>query len=106
MRRSLLALLIVTGLAGCATQKEWVATGGSRADGTVRLSFEVAQFEAPQTNEQQGLTVARARCVAWGYQDAEAFGGVQRTCNERNSYGCTSWLITKEYQCLGKGDVR
>ncbi len=33
-------------LAGCATQKIMVPTGGSRADGTVNLSYEYGMFEA------------------------------------------------------------
>jgi len=31
-------------LAGCATTKDWSATGGSQADGTVRLSYEFGPF--------------------------------------------------------------
>jgi hypothetical protein len=34
-------------LAGYATTKEFVATGGSRADGTVHLSYEYGMFESP-----------------------------------------------------------
>ena len=39
---ALVLVLVLTqpfSLAGCATKKEFVATGGSRADGTVSLSY-------------------------------------------------------------------
>ena len=100
--KHLLLLSLVAVLTGCATQKEWVASGGSRADGTVRLSYEYALFEQPQVNDAQGLAVAKTRCVAWGYQEAEAFGMALRTCNNMTSSGCNSWIVTRIYQCIGK----
>jgi len=105
VRKLIALLLIAVGLTGCATQKEWVATGGSRADGTVRLSYDYGAFEVPQVDNQQGLDIARSRCIAWRYQDAEAFGGERRACNNMTSSGCMGWIITREYQCLGKGDT-
>jgi hypothetical protein len=71
------ALLLAT---GCATVKTLEATGGSRSDGTVELSYEYGGFETPQVQWQQGLFTARERCAAWGYSDAEAFGGQKETC--------------------------
>lgn len=87
---------------GCAVTKEYAATGGSRSDGIVKLSYEVRQFEMPNVNEQQGLNIARVKCKGWGYNDAESFGGITRTCNDFSlTQQCRQWLITKEYQCLG-----
>jgi hypothetical protein len=102
--RKRLGLLLVAALsvAGCATAKEWVATGGSRADGVVKLSYQYGLFERPQVSAQQGLELAKSRCTAWGYSGAEAFGGVIRVCNNYGSSGCISWLVTAEYQCLGR----
>ena len=34
-------------LAGCAVNKDWVAAGGSRADGTVKLAYEYGEFQKP-----------------------------------------------------------
>lgn len=97
------ALVVVTiGLSGCATTKEWSATSGSRSDGVVKLSYEYGLFEQPQVSEQQGVELAKSRCIAWGYSGAEAFGGLTRVCNNRTPSGCNSWLVTREYQCLGK----
>lgn len=87
---------------GCAVQKQWVPVGGSRSDGTVKLSYEYGMFENPQLSAQQGLEAAAARCKAWGYSNADAFGGVQRNCTSRDQYGsCTYWIVSAEYQCTG-----
>ena len=99
-------VLFIVGLTlgSCATtvKKELVATGGSRADGTVQLSFEHGSLEKPQLDEAQGLETARVRCRAWGYSDAQTFGGMARNCQLANQYGCTRWYVTINYQCLGK----
>ena len=104
----LLVSLSVTVFAGCMKRvsKNWAATGGSRSDATVRMSYEHSLYEIPEVNEQEALNLARARCKSWGYQDAEAFGGVMKICNGgRDGWGnCMNWLVTKEYQCLGRGD--
>jgi hypothetical protein len=94
------ALLTV---AACATAKTYTATGGSRSDGTVRLSYEVGMLEVPTVDEAQGLSIARQRCATWGYSGAEAFGGVTSQCTAMSSSGCMTTLITKEYQCTGTG---
>jgi hypothetical protein len=90
-------------LAACATAKSYTATGGSRSDGTVRLSYEVGMFEVPTVDENQGLQLARQRCATWGYTGAEAFGGTTSQCTSMGSSGCMVTLVTKEYQCTGNG---
>lgn len=91
-------------LAACATAKTWTATGGSRADGTVALSYEYGLFESPVTDDAAGLTLARQRCAVWGYSGAEAFGGVTTQCNAMGSSGCIRTLVTKQFQCTGQGN--
>ncbi len=82
--------------------KEWIATGGSRADGTVKLSFEYTVFESRRIDVEQGVSIAAQRCEEWGYSGAEAFGGSDRKCEEVNGHGdCIAWLVTAEYQCTG-----
>ena len=99
MKRVVLALL-----SGCVTTKDWSATGGSRSDGVVRLSYEVGEFQKAQLNEQQAINLATQRCKTWGYTGAEAFGGVTRQCNVPGGFGgCTQWMVTKEFQCTGTG---
>lgn len=105
MKNVLLPMLITSLViaAGCATNvpKELVATGGSRSDGTVEMSFEHYAMEQPQVDYAKGLEVARMRCAKWGYSDAEQFGGVSRTCQSATQYGCGRWLAKMTYQCLG-----
>ncbi len=99
--RKILICFIVVFLTGCAVKKNYSAIGGSRADGIIQLSYDMTQFEMPQPDEQQGITLARRKCNAWGYSGAEPFEGTVRTCNETTLSSCSSWRITKDYQCLG-----
>jgi len=101
-------LIVATALvlvSGCATTKTWSATGGSRADATVKLSYEHGPFEKPQLNELDALNLATSRCKTWGYSGAQAFGGVTQQCNMPGGMGgCNRWLVTKEFQCTGLGN--
>ena len=104
MKGLLVVLAASVALAGCATTKSWSATGGSRADATVRLSYEYGALEKPQVNELEAQNLATARCKTWGYTGAEAFGGSTQQCNMPGGMsGCNRWLVTKEYQCTGTG---
>jgi len=91
----LLALMTLI-VSGCSTTKILEATGGSRSDGVVELSYTVHRFEIPDTDPEQGLSVARARCQAWGYRSAEAFGGSKKTCQNQD---CSVYVLTFPYQC-------
>ncbi len=102
MRVTLIAAALAVSMSGCAVQKTLTPTGGSRSDGVVRLSYVLNMFEKPVVNYSQGLEAARQRCMAWGYSDAEAFGGATQQCQQFNGYGnCVSALVTLEYQCTG-----
>jgi hypothetical protein len=93
--------LIIMCLQGCAVQKQLTPTGGSRADGTVKMSYECGAYEVPKVDAQQGWRDAKRRCQSWGYEDAEAFGGFTRSCIYSSGSGCSRWLVTHEYQCTG-----
>ena len=87
---------------GCAVNKDWVATGGSRSDGVVRLSIDYGPFDDVRASEVQALNLATQRCKSWGYNGAEAFGGATTQCVQRGAYGdCYLNRITKPYQCTG-----
>ena len=88
-------------LAGCAVVKTPVDTGGSKADGTVEMSFEYGGFERPTVNWDAARATAASRCSAWGYNDAQPFGGVIQKCQAANQYGCVRWFVTRRYQCTG-----
>ncbi len=95
-------LLAVIFLNGCAMQQNYTATGGSKSDGTIRLSYEAPGLRDVIVDENQGLQLAISRCKSWGYTGAEEFGGITRVCQMPGGSICPSWLITKEYQCLDK----
>lgn len=101
MKKLSLMIFLSLCLSGCAVQKQLVPTGGSRADGTVKLSYEYGLFEQPVLDPQQGYRSAKQRCVAWGYADAEAFGGQITQCINFNQHGCNRWMATMEFQCTG-----
>ena len=96
---SVLFLTIVF-LGGCVSTKYWSATGGSRADGVVRLAFNKGTLQRVQLDESQAISVATERCKNWGYNGAEAFGGVTYQCIQTGQYGCVTETVTKEYQCV------
>ena len=91
--------LVVFLLLGCAVNKTLTATGGSKSDGIVEMSYEYGGFESPKVDWAQGLSVATERCTSWGYQSAQAFGGTTKTCTSYNSYGCMQFFVTAKFQC-------
>ena len=92
---------LIFSLSACSTVKTLQATGGSKSDGVVELSYEYGMFENPQVDFNQGLEQASSRCQAWGYTTAQAFGGSTSQCQRRNGYGnCVQELVTVKYQCL------
>lgn len=104
MNMRAVAMLGVLVLSGCATTKPWSAIGGSRADATVRLSYEYGLLERPLTDDAEALDLAIARCRTWDYTGAEAFGGVTQVCSVPSGmHGCDRFVVTKEFQCTGSG---
>lgn len=99
--RNIFLILMALSFSGCAVQKEMIATGGSRADGTIKLSYQVSPIEFPIIDENKSLTSAVQRCKAWGYENAEKFGGSNTTCTSPSFAGCALYTVTTEYQCTG-----
>lgn len=98
------ASVILAALSGCTTTKNWSATGGSRSDATVTLSYEVGEFEKAEVSESAAISIAGRRCRSWGYEGAEAFGGITRSCIQFGGFsGCSRWLVSKAFQCEGDG---
>lgn len=97
-------LCVASVLSACATPAAVQATGGSRADGTVRLSYEYKDWPltVPKVDAEQALTTAIARCKGWGYSGAEPFGGHSSLCTKQGLIsGCGTWTVTLTYQCTG-----
>ncbi|ROH79800.1 MULTISPECIES: YecR family lipoprotein [Lonsdalea] len=103
MQNKLMAILFFTLLiSGCLTTKELIPTGGSKADGTVRMGYSFGMFESPVIDPKQGMTLAKARCAAWSYSGAEPFGGFTSKCTQPSYSGCMQTTVTVEYQCTGE----
>lgn len=108
----LLVVLALIGGSGCATQKipvNWTPSGGSRADATVEMGVIYSPaHEYPATQPERLLEMAKERCRAWGYADAEVFGQPVERCTSR-SYGpfgqvvCLEMQAKQVFQCLGRG---
>lgn len=102
---SIVTLALLASLTtGCATtvNKTLQATGGSRADGMVEMSFEHTWLEKPVVQWEQGKITAGERCRAWGYDRAEPFGGASTQCKQYNGFGdCMQAVVTIRYQCIG-----
>jgi hypothetical protein len=80
-----------------------VPVNGSKADATVRLAFEYGLFEKPVVDWDYANLAARRSCGAWGYKNAQMFGGSQNICLAYNGYGnCTLVQVNYTYQCIGK----
>jgi len=92
-------------LTGCAkkTPKTFLPVGGSKADATVKLSYDYNPArEIPVIDEKQTAMAAKRKCQAWGYQDASPFGAVISTCTRFDPWaGCINMSVITEYQCIG-----
>jgi hypothetical protein len=103
---ALLALTVIAALPGCATKKDFYATGGSRADGTVDMAYDFRPFEQPVVDHQQAQKLAKSKCGVWGYSSAEPFGGKTTNCYRRDGWGnCTAGQVIVKYQCIGNLDA-
>lgn len=101
MQKTICSIILVLILTGCATEKIMRATGGSKADGTVNLSYEHGLFEKPKIDYELARQTALKRCVAWGYKNANAFDAGVADCVARNAYGnCIRQRVTVSYQCV------
>jgi len=102
MRRSTIILAaLAVALAGCTVKKVPMPSGGSKADGTVVMSYEFGAFEKPQINWWEAEKTAKARCAAWGYTGAIRFGAERRECTYMTNSGCMQYMAHVTYQCTG-----
>ena len=101
------AIALAVTLAGCVTTPVApVDVGGSRADATVVMGATASSAAA--VDWKQGLHLVAKRCGAWGFRRAQAFSGTLSECQEQTcttsnvitSCFCTSYTITRTYQCL------
>ena len=100
MTRILFAFGLIALLTACNVTKTPVATGGSRADASIEMSYDVGGFETVTPDWSAAQTAATERCQAWGFSKAEGFEGISTQCNAFNAYGCVNETVTRTYQCL------
>lgn len=101
--RFLAAAALLLNLAACATSQKWAVSGGDRADGVVRISYEYPEFQQPEVSDEQALKIALNRCEGWGYEEAKPIAGQLRQCSNMEGSNCNLWTVTREYQCTQKG---
>ncbi len=97
-----LPLVVATSflLSACSSNMEMKATGGSKSDGTVTLSFDHAAIVNPIIDEKKALQTAKSKCNVWGFRNAKAFGGSTKKClEEYKTGGCVGYRVSKVYQC-------
>jgi hypothetical protein len=93
-------LICTLALTGCATPVTLQAISGSKSDATVKLAYQYGLFEKPIVNWDLAATTAKQRCSAWGYKNAEKFGGSEEHCLSYNGYGdCINMQVNVTYQC-------
>lgn len=91
---------IAFALSGCAAVTDMSATGGSRADGIVEMSYQYMPFQQIKIDKTKALQSATKRCRSWGYQSAESFDDGLQSCVERDMFSCNLYRVTVRYQCL------
>lgn len=102
MKKAIFSLSTALILTACATPMIVPsATGGSKADGIIELSYEYNEYQKPVVDEQAALQIAQQRCNAWGYKKVNKFGGQKRQCVQRGTFTtCGITQVTVQYQCI------
>ncbi|EBZ0015944.1 hypothetical protein ABN36_18390 [Salmonella enterica subsp. enterica] len=103
---SLFSLMIIS---GCAVKREPLPIGGSKSDGVVKMGYSYGDtygaFEVPKIDKIKTEALAAKKCQAWGYDNAEAFGGEVSNCVIPSLGGCARTNVYIEYQCISNDTV-
>lgn len=86
-------------LVACSTVKVPTPSGGSKADGIIRMSYKNGMFETASADWDAAEKIAAQRCSDWGYKGAKRFGVETSACQAYDSGICISSIKTVEYQC-------
>ncbi len=77
------------------------ATGGSRSDAIIELSFNHRMFENYVIDKDKSHATALRKCKIWGFTDTEPFGGTTTSCARYNyANNCVEYKVSIPYQCL------
>ena len=113
MKNFLIATCLSVLVAACTTTEkmDWVARGGSKADGNVSLGIDVPpKMGIRETNVQWDINQANAeanrRCQNCGYSSADIYRDNQfpvlKTCYPQGISPCWSKSYKIDYQCIDK----
>ena len=110
MKKAILfvCLICVTSLSACApidfesgTSKRtvpWVATDGSKSGATIKMECSYDELLETPNELYEAQNIAMQKCQAWGYDQAEPFGGITTKCLSLDCHYKKAEII---YQCLG-----
>lgn len=93
-------MAVVLSVSACTTVTDMSATGGSRADGIVDMSYQYDVLQRVMIDKVKAQESAARRCQAWGYKSAESFDNGIRTCVDRDFISCNVYQVTVRYQCI------
>ena len=101
MKQYFIPVLSILLLTACTVKRTPMPVSGSKADGTVKLAYNIGGFSKAKINWNSARRKALTRCESWGYKGVQKFGGVQVNCLARNGYGaCMKQRNTITYQCM------
>ena len=102
MKKITVLLLLNLALSSCATTITPLASGGSRADGTLEYTYTYGILTRPQIDWDRVGFDALQRCSDWGYTTADMFPGAIRECASTTADGgCNAYRVTTTFQCGG-----
>ena len=100
MHRIILTVTAALLAVGCATVVPF-DVDGSRADGTIVMAAETGTLGS--VDWEAGTKAARQKCLAWGYEGVEPFGGYRsEVVDEATLLGPQKKVrYERIYQCVG-----
>ena len=87
-------------LAGCSSiPSNPFAVDGSRADGKIIMHSGTTTDMAVEVNWQSQEHVALEKCLDWGFNGVEPFGGARSRILTVDEWGVRFWEHERVYQC-------
>ena len=90
--KAIALILALALLAGCVTKIPY-DIDGSRSDGILVMGVDGVSM-LTTIDWESASKIALEKCRAWGYEGAEGFSGVRRSCGQSVCY------VERKYQCL------
>ena len=99
-KKVLLAFAAAIAVPACVSQSPatYTAVSGSKADARMTVYYRAQAFKGHVDYATGMLSVAVARCAAWGYPRAEAYG-VSRVTYGVGIHGAVPVEVLTDYQC-------